>query len=104
MFSHVLRFLDDPFLIDRVCSTHTHVRETVLLGVALTLNNLVNGVAAGMLGLSLSLVTSSVAIFSVIAIWAGRSAGRSFRYRWIGNITGPVSGLLLVSIGVYEMF
>ena len=104
MFSKIVKFLDDPFFLDRVCSTHIHIRETVLLGVALTLNNLVNGVAAGMLGLSLSLVTSFVAIFSIIAIWAGRSAGRSLRYRWIGNITGPVSGLLLISIGIYEIF
>ena len=104
MFRNIVKFLDDPFFLDRLCSTHIHIRETVLLGVALTLNNLVNGVAAGMLGLSLSLVTSLVAIFSIIAIWAGRSAGRSLRYRWIGNLTGPVSGLLLVSIGIYEIF
>ena len=103
MFSNIVKFLDDPFFLDKVCSTHIHIRETVLLGVALTLNNLVNGVAAGLMGLSLSLVTSFVAIFSIIAIWAGRSAGRS-SYRWIGNVTGPVSGLLLVSIGIYEIF
>jgi putative sporulation protein YtaF len=104
MFSNVVKFLDDPFFLDKICSTHIHIRETVLLGVALTLNNLVNGVAAGMLGLNLFLVTSFVAIFSILAIWAGRSAGRSSRYRWIGNVTGPVSGLLLISIGVYEIF
>ncbi len=104
MFSNIVRFLDDPFFLDRVCSTHIHMRETVLLGVALTLNNLVNGVAAGMLGLSLLLVTFSVVIFSILAIWAGRSVGRSSRYRWIGNATGPVSGLLLISIGIYEIF
>ncbi|HME43903.1 MAG TPA: hypothetical protein VKF36_12505 [Syntrophorhabdales bacterium] len=104
MFSNILKFLDDPFFLDKVCSTHIHIRETVLLGVALTLNNLVNGVAAGLLGLSLSLVTSFVVIFSIIAIWAGRSAGRSIRYRWIGTVTGPVSGLLLVLIGIYGIF
>ena len=81
-----------------------HIRETVLLGVALTLNNLVNGVAAGLLGLSLSLVTSFVVIFSILAIWAGRSTGRSLRYQWIGTVTGPASGLILVSIGIYEIF
>jgi putative sporulation protein YtaF len=104
MFTHLMKFLDDPFFSDRVCSTHIHIRETALLGVALTLNNLVNGVAAGMLGLSLSLVTSFVAIFSILAIWAGRSAGRSYRYRWIGKAGGPVSGVLLISIGIYEIF
>lgn len=103
MFSHIMKFLDDPFFLDRVCSTHIHVRETVLLGMALTLNNLVSGVAAGMLGLSLSLVTSFVAVFSILAIWAGRSAGRSYRYRWIGTASGPVSGLLLIAIGIYEI-
>ncbi len=104
LFRRTLKILDDPFFFDNACSTDMNMRESVLLGVALTMNNFVNGVAAGMLGLSLSLVTSFVGIFSVIAIWAGRSAGRSYGYRWIGNLTGPVSGLLLMSIGVYEIF
>ena len=104
MFSTIVKFLDDPFFLDRVCSTHIHIRETVLLGMALTLNNLVNGAAAGMLGLSVSLVTSFVAIFSILAIWAGRSAGRSLGYRWFGHLAGPVSGLLLIFVGIYEIF
>ncbi len=104
LFSHVLKFLDDPFFLDQVCATNIKARETVLLGTALTMNNFVNGVAAGMLGLSISLVTAFVGLFSIIAIWLGRSTGRSHAYRWIGNLTGPVSGLLLMSIGVYEIF
>jgi hypothetical protein len=57
-----------------------------------------------MMGLSLSLVTSFTVVFSVLAIWLGRSAGNSVGYRWIGHLTGPVSGLLLISIGVHEIF
>ena len=100
----ILTVLDDPFIVDPDCSGKVKAKASVLLGVGLTLNNLVNGVAAGMLGLSLSLVTFFTVLFSILAIWLGRSAGNSYGYRWIGHLTGPVSGLLLVSIGVYEIF
>jgi len=100
----ILTVLDDPFIVDPQCSGNVNARASILLGLGLTLNNLVNGVAAGMMGLSLSLVTIFTVLFSILAIWLGRSAGNSARYRWIGYLTGPVSGLLLVSIGVYEIF
>ena len=100
----ILMVLDDPFIVDPDCSGNVNARASVLLGLGLTLNNLVNGVAAGMMGLSLSLVTFFTVVFSILAIWLGRSAGNSSRYRWIGHLTGPVSGLLLVSIGVHEIF
>ena len=100
----ILTVLDDPFIVDPDCSGNVKAKASVLLGLGLTLNNLVNGVAAGMLGLSLSLVTFFTVVFSILAIWLGRSAGNSYGYRWIGHLTGPVSGVLLVVIGVHEIF
>jgi putative sporulation protein YtaF len=100
----IFAVLDDPFIVDPDCTGNIRAKESVLLGLGLTLNNLVNGVAAGMLGLSLFLVTFFTIILSILAIWLGRTAGNSYASRWIGHLTGPVSGLLLISIGIYEIF
>jgi putative sporulation protein YtaF len=100
----IFAVLDDPFIFDPDCTGNVRARESILLGLGLTLNNLVNGVAAGMLRLNLFLVTIFTIIFSILAIWLGRTAGDSNAFRWIGHLTGPASGLLLVSIGIYEIF
>jgi len=57
-----------------------------------------------MLHLSIPLVTFFTVMFSILAIWLSRSAGNHYGYRWVGHLTGPISGLLLVAIGVYEVF
>ncbi len=73
-------------------------------GLALTLNNLVHGLAAGMIQLSLALTTSFVVIFSILALWLGTLTGCSLGSRWLGRLAGPVSGLLLIFVGFYEIF
>jgi putative sporulation protein YtaF len=102
--SRVLTLLDNPFSADQDFSRHIDRREALLLGVALSLNNVVNGVAAGIAGLDPMKVTLLVCIFSVLTIWAGLGAGIRFGSRVAGRSTGVVSGLLLIFIGVYQAF
>jgi putative sporulation protein YtaF len=102
--SRVLAVLDNPFSADQDFSRHIDRREALLLGFALSLNNVVNGVAAGIAGLDPMLVTILVCIFSVLTIWIGMSAGIRFGSRAAGRSTGVVSGLLLIFIGVYQVF
>lgn len=93
--------LDNPFAADMDFSGHISLREGVLLGFALTLNNLANGVGAGMMRLDIGLVTLFVGIFSIITIWVGIAAGCKESYLF-GKLAGPVSGLLLILIGIIE--
>ncbi len=102
--SRVLALLDNPFSADQDFSRHIDRREALLLGVALSLNNVVNGVAAGIAGLDPMRVTILVCIFSVLTIWAGMGAGIRFGARVAGRSTGVVSGLLLIFIGIYQAF
>ena len=100
----MLALLDNPFSADQDFSRHIDRREALLLGVALSLNNVVNGVAAGIAGLDPMRVTILVCIFSVLTIWAGMGAGIRFGARVAGRSTGVVSGLLLIFIGIYQAF
>jgi len=83
----VLTLLDNPFSADQDFSRHIDRREALLLGIALSLNNVVNGVAAGIAGLDPMRVTILVCIFSVLTIWAGMSAGIRFGSRVAGRST-----------------
>ena len=56
-----------------------------------------------MLGFSLSITTSAVFLISIITIWIGISFGQ-LGIRWMGKSAGLISGLILIFLGVYEIF
>jgi putative sporulation protein YtaF len=101
--SKFLRVLRNPIAADRDFSRHIDVKESWLLAIALSLNNVANGVAAGMLGFSLAGTTIAVMVFSVITLSAGLAAGYQCGRRWVSNFSGVVSGLLLIVLGIYEL-
>jgi putative sporulation protein YtaF len=101
-FGKLILVLEHPFLADRDFSGHISMKEALLLGLALTLNNVTNGVGAGLLGLNAVLTTGFVMIFSVVTIWFGVGFGQYSGTRWFGKLAGPISGLMLISIGIYE--
>jgi len=102
--NRVLTILKNPLSADRDFSRHIDLKEALLLGLALSLNNLVNGVAAGIAGMGPILITILVVIFSVLTLWSGMSVGYRFGSRLLGNYAGMVSGLLLIFIGIYQIF
>jgi putative sporulation protein YtaF len=104
LLSRVSMILDNPFSADQDFSRHIDQREALLLGIALSMNNLVNGVAAGIAGLEPALVTILVFVFSIVTVWVGMSVGHRFGALVPSRYTGMVSGMLLISIGVYETF
>ncbi len=99
----ISRILDDPVCVDRDLSHHIDLREGVLLALALTINNVTNGVAAGMAGLSPSLTSMTVIVFSLLTLSTGVLVGRKCGRRWVDRYGGTASGLLLVSLGIYEI-
>ncbi len=103
VFRNLFFVLDDPLSIDRDRSGHIEVKESWLLAIALSLNNVVNGVAAGIIGLNILLTTAAVMIFSMLTLRVGVAAGYHYGRRSLGSFASVVSGLLLVAIGAYEI-
>jgi putative sporulation protein YtaF len=99
----MLLILKNPFLADQDASGHIDLRESLLLSLALMLNNLPNGVGAGLLGLSPLFTTLMVGLLSIFTFWLGIGLGRSVGIRWLGRHAGTVSGLLLIVIGLAEI-
>lgn len=103
-FTKLILLLDNPLSLDRDFSGTIDMKEGCLLAVALSLNNVINGLAAGMVGLSPTPTTIAVMIFSMLTLWTGVAAGNRYGQRWLGSFAELVSGLLLVVIGVYEIW
>ena len=101
-FKKIHAILDNPIVADADFSGHIDLREAVLLGFALTMNNLANGVGAGLIRLDLSLTTFFTGILSIVTIWIGIAMGYSGSH-WLGKLAGPISGMLLILIGMIEL-
>jgi putative sporulation protein YtaF len=103
VFKKLICVLDNPVSADRDFSRRIDIKEGCLLAVSLSLNNVVNGIAAGIVGLAPTLTTVLVMIFSVFTLWGGVAAGSQYGKRWLGNFANVFSGLLLLLIGAYEI-
>jgi putative sporulation protein YtaF len=103
-WGHLLEILNEPLAVDYDKSGHIDLKEGTILGLALMLNNLPNGVAAAMIKLPALLTTVAVGILSLLTFWLGISIGR-----YMGNRsqdaawTWVVSGLILIGIGLAEI-
>ncbi len=100
----MLTVLDHPFLADRDFSGHIDLKEGFFLALALTLNNLSNGIGAGLLGLDVALMMAFTAILSILTIWFGIEFGRYSGVHWFGKYSGRIAGLMLIGLGIYEYF
>ena len=102
-FRQIVMILNNPIIADWDFSGHIDLREATALAFGLTLNNIPNGVGAGMLGFSLAITTSAVFLLSIMTIWIGIYFGQ-LGIRWLGKSAGLLSGLILILLGVYEIF
>jgi len=93
---------EDPASADRDSSGEIDVKEVWLLAIALSLNNVTNGIGSGMVRLNPVLTAVAVMIFSMVLLWAGLAAGH-YGERVLGSFAGVVSGVLLIAVGIYSI-
>ncbi|MEC5406835.1 sporulation membrane protein YtaF [Paraburkholderia sp. MPAMCS5] len=100
---HIAQILDNPIVADWDFSGHIDVKEALALALGLSINNIPNGIGAGMLGLNIYAMTAVVFVASIVMIWLGIYFGR-VGVRWAGRSAGVLSGALLIAVGLYEIF
>jgi putative sporulation protein YtaF len=88
--------LEEPMRADRDKSGHIDLKEGTILGLALLLNNLPNGVAAAMIKPPVLVTTLAVGILSVLTFWLGIGIGRYVGNRSQSTWTWVASGLILL--------
>jgi putative Mn2+ efflux pump MntP len=75
-------------------------REALVLGAALSLNNVASGVGAGLAGIPPLATTLLAGAFSLICVASGSFAGHVVGRLLLGRQAPLVSGLALVGIGI----
>lgn len=103
-FDTIKAVMNDPSIADKDYSGDISLKESFLLGIALALNCLGTGFGAGMAGVNIFVLTAAVVVFSIFTISFGALIGKRYAAQLLGNKATLISGLLLVAVGIYQIF
>lgn len=93
-----------PVSFGQTAASANHVRpsELLMLSLGLTLNNIPNGVGAGILHIDIWLLASMNFLASLLTLALGLQVGRR-GVHWLGRYAGYIAGLVLAALGATEM-
>lgn len=101
---HYEDILKNPALADTDHSKNIEVRESFVLGIALSLNNIGLGIGASITGLNPYSTSLLSFLCSAIFIKLGRYVGDSFFSRFLSKYAESISGIIIILLGIYELF
>ncbi len=96
--------IKNPKKADKDNSKHIEPREAVSLGFALTINNFGVGFGASIAGLSFILTSIVTFFISIIFLEGGYLLGNDVFAKIFGKYSDLISGLIIIFIGIYEIF
>ena len=96
--------LDNPCKADIDDSGSIDIKESITLSLALTINNFGLGIGASITGLNIILTTLLTFIFSILAIIIGYCLGNSYLSKFFGKYAPLFSSIIIVILGLYEIF
>lgn len=80
------------------------IKECLLLGTALSVNNLGIGISASITGMALFPAAPLSFVISALFLYLGNTFGRCFGSRISDNYADLISGGILILLGIYEFF
>lgn len=92
-----------PELADVDKSGSIDIKESVMLAIALSLNNLALGIAASASGLNLELTVLFTFIFSLVLIPLGSILSKKILGRFIGEKGSLISSLIIIFISILNL-
>lgn len=98
-----INILDNPCEADKDKSGVIDARESIILALALTINNFGLGIGASITGLSILLTVIFTFVFSILAIRLGTKIGYSCFAKILGEYAPLMSALIILFLGIYEM-
>jgi putative sporulation protein YtaF len=102
--SSYMDILKDPGDPDIDGSKDIDFKEATFLGVSLSINNAGGSLSAGMMGLNALLIGVFSALFSFAAIYAGNFLAGLFLKLRLGQKANTAAGIILILIGVMQLF
>lgn len=106
--SAITGYLSSPEKADLDHSGDISFFEAIVLGIAVSMNALTNGLGVGLIGLSPFAISLSAAVFSFFAIWLGVVLGNKVVNVRIGSLTvgqfsTALSGIILLLIALHNL-
>ena len=92
--------LEKPEIADTNKSGTIEFKESILLSIALALNNVGLGIGASIAGLHIILTTNVTLIITIILIPLGFLCSKKLLNTWIGKSGSLISGILLIILAV----
>lgn len=83
--------------------TKLGLKESVLVGFALAVNNMALGIGAGITGLLVLPTASCSFAFSLFFLLLGNRIGLSKLSASTGKVAEPLANLLMICLGIYEL-
>lgn len=102
--SVIIGILEHPEEADLNGSNDIDFKEATLLGIALSINNVCGSFSAGMIGLDPWLVSLFSAVISFGALWVGKWISLLFAKHRLGDKAAVVSGVILILVGIKQIF
>jgi putative sporulation protein YtaF len=101
--SGYLDVLDSPEKADVDKSGYIDAKESVMLAIVLSLNNLGMGIGAGITGLNIYVTAAFSFILSIVFLSAGCRIGKRCLLKAFGKYASAAAALLIILLGVYEI-
>ncbi|WP_223068891.1 sporulation membrane protein YtaF [Paenibacillus caui] len=101
---HFSRLLRNPEEADKDSSKSISFSESILLGTALAMNALAGGFNAGVTQLNIVLTSLSVGVFSYLLFALSSWFGEKYAAEKLGSRATVISGVLLIVIGVCQLW
>ena len=96
--------LKHPELADKDSSNSIDIKESIILGIALSLNNIGLGIGASIIGLNIYISSLLSIIFSLIFVQIGFHIGSAYFSNMFEKYAEPISGIIIIILGFYELF
>lgn len=97
--------IKNPATADVDASGDISIKESIVLGLALAINNFTFGIGAGMIGVNPMLLAFDTVIISLITMYTGLKMGQHLsNHLHLGKWAGLVGGVVLLVTGIYDMF
>lgn len=100
--SHFKTILEDPIILDVNKSNHIDLLEALILSTALTINNLIIGIGAGIAGISISISVFLNFIVTVLSIYCGNFICSTYLSTLLKKYNNLISGTILIIVGILK--
>jgi putative sporulation protein YtaF len=97
------QILDEPEKADKDNNNVISAKESILLGIALSLNCFGVGIGGGITGVSPFWSCIIVGSTSFCTMMLGTKMGIKLSYTWINKFASSIAGILLLGMGLYEI-